>query len=107
VDQSHNLKGKLEAMIQTVIMAQQLFAKAALVDHQELCRAQQTPDLVRAESCLQDAFAIDVRPAIQEWREARKLPAEPLEAFRQSGYLERITAQRAARNAQGNTSAYA
>ena len=32
VDQSHNLKGKIEAMIQTVTMAQQLFAKAALVD---------------------------------------------------------------------------
>ncbi len=35
VDQSHNLKGKIEAMIQTVTMAQQLFAKAALVDSQE------------------------------------------------------------------------
>ena len=94
-------------MIQTVSMAQQLFAKAALVDHQELCHAQQTPDLVRAESCLQDAFATDVRPAIQEWREVRNLPSEPLEAFRQSGYLERITEERAAGNAQGNTLAYA
>ena len=37
VDQSHNLKGKIEAMIQTVTMAQELFAKAALVDHEELC----------------------------------------------------------------------
>src|SRR3954468_2418481 len=36
VDQSHNLKGKIEAMIQTVNMAQQLFAKAALVDHRRL-----------------------------------------------------------------------
>ena len=33
VDQSHNLKGKIEAMIQTVTMAQELFAKAALVDY--------------------------------------------------------------------------
>ena len=32
IDQSHNLKGKIEAMIQTVTMAQELFAKAALVD---------------------------------------------------------------------------
>jgi L-rhamnose isomerase / sugar isomerase len=107
VDQSHNLKGKIEAMIQTVSMAQQLFAKAALVDRQELSRVQQTSDLVRAESCLQDAFATDVRPAIQEWRRARNLPADPMEAFRQSGYLERITEQRAARNSQGSTSAYA
>src|SRR5579859_3469049 len=49
VDQSHNLKGKIEAMIQTVTMAQQLFAKAALVDHRELAVAQQNCDLVRAE----------------------------------------------------------
>ncbi len=33
IDQSHNLKGKIEAMIQTVVMAQMLFAKAAIVDH--------------------------------------------------------------------------
>ena len=28
VDQSHNLKGKIEAMIQTVVTAQELYAKA-------------------------------------------------------------------------------
>ncbi|HXA65739.1 MAG TPA: TIM barrel protein, partial [Bryobacteraceae bacterium] len=32
VDQSHNLKGKIEEAIQTVTMAQELFSKAALVD---------------------------------------------------------------------------
>ena len=36
IDQSHNLKGKIEAMIQTVTTAQELFAKAALVDHERL-----------------------------------------------------------------------
>ena len=69
VDQSHNLKGKIEAMIQTVTMAQQLFAKAALVDSKKLAVAQKKCDLVAAESLLQDAFATDVRPAIQEWRD--------------------------------------
>ena len=106
IDQSHNLKGKIEAMIQTVMMAQQLFAKAALVDHERLAAAQRSPDLVRAESCLQDAFAADVRPAIREWRVARKLPEDPIEAFRQSGYLERITIERQARNA-ASASSYA
>lgn len=98
IDQSHNLKGKIEAMIQTVTMAQQLFAKAALIDYERLIAAQEAPDLVRAESCLQDAFAADVRPAIEEWRTSKKLPADPLDAFRQSGYLERVTAERGARN---------
>ena len=106
VDQSHNLKGKIEAMIQTVTMAQQLYAKAALVDGKTLAATQKDCDVVRAESLLQDAFATDVRPAIQEWRESKGLPKDPLEAFRQSGYLERIMKERAARNSQ-NVSSYA
>jgi L-rhamnose isomerase / sugar isomerase len=106
VDQSHNLKGKIEAMIQTVTMAQQLFAKAALVDSAKLAIAQRNCDLVGAESLLQDAFATDVRPVIQEWRQSKGLPKDPMEAFRQSGYLERITKERAVRNSQ-NVSSYA
>jgi L-rhamnose isomerase/sugar isomerase len=106
VDQSHNLKGKIEAMIQTVTIAQQLFAKAALVDTKKLATAQKNCDLVGAESLLQDAFATDVRPAIQDWRYSKGLPKDPMEAFRQSGYLERITKERAAKNAH-NVSSYA
>src|SRR5262249_58836849 len=46
IDQSHNLKGKIEAMIQTVVVAQQLYAKATLVDCAALAAAQQQTDLV-------------------------------------------------------------
>jgi L-rhamnose isomerase / sugar isomerase len=106
VDQSHNLKGKIEAMIQTVTVAQQLFAKAAMVDIEKLTAAQQKCNLVEAESCLQDAFATDVRPVIQEWRESKGLPKDPMDAFRQSGYLERITKDRASKNSH-NVSSYA
>ncbi len=104
IDQSHNLKGKMEAMIQTVTMAQELFSKAALVDHKRLAAAQNVSDLVRAESCLQDAFATDVRPVIREWRASKGLPADPMDAFRNSGYLERISQERAARNMASVTS---
>src|SRR5436305_11240438 len=55
VDQSHNLKGKIEAMIQTVMHAQELYAKAALVDHDRLTAAQRHARLVKAESVLRDA----------------------------------------------------
>ena len=99
IDQSHNLKGKIEAMIQTVTVAQELYSKAALVDHGALAAAQARTDLVRAESILQDAFSTDVRPAIREWRVSKQLPADPLQAFRESGYLERITAERSKRTA--------
>jgi L-rhamnose isomerase / sugar isomerase len=106
IDQSHNLKNKIEAMIQTVGMAQQLFSKAALVDHERLSEAQNNADLIDAETLLQDAFATDVRPAIEEWRASKGLPTDPLNAFRESGYLERICKERAARNAQ-SVSSYA
>jgi L-rhamnose isomerase/sugar isomerase len=99
VDQSHNLKGKIEAMIQTVCVAQELYAKAALVDQAALAGAQHRPDIVRAEAILQDAFSTDVRPAVREWRASKKLPADPLQAFRDSGYIERITAERGSRSA--------
>ncbi len=104
IDQSHNLKGKIEAMIQTVTMAQQLFSKAALVDYPQLALAQKNCDLVQAESLLQDAFNTDVRPAIQEWRSSKGLPPDPMKAFRESGYLERIIKERATQNSQGVTS---
>jgi L-rhamnose isomerase/sugar isomerase len=98
VDQSHNLKGKMEAMIQTVCTAQELYAKAALVDHERLAQLQQRCSLVDAEECLRGAFWYDVRPAIREWRTSHGLPQDPMQTFRESGYLERITASRRERN---------
>jgi L-rhamnose isomerase/sugar isomerase len=106
IDQSHNLKGKIEEAIQTVVMAQIFFAKAALVDHAALASAQNKCDLIAAESLLQDAFNTDVRPAIQDWRDSKGLPRDPLKAFLGSGYIERITKERAARNSQ-SVSSYA
>jgi L-rhamnose isomerase/sugar isomerase len=104
IDQSHNLKGKIEAMIQTVTCAVELFAKASLVDHEKLAGFQAKCALVDAESCLKDAFSTDVRPAIREWAIARGLPADPMDAFRQSGYLEAITAERSRKNMSAITS---
>jgi L-rhamnose isomerase/sugar isomerase len=104
IDQSHNLKGKIEEAIQTVTMAQQLFAKAALVDHEALSQAQTQCELVAAESLLQDAFNTDVRPVIQEWRDSKGLPRDPLKAFQGSGYMQRISKERATRNSQSITS---
>jgi L-rhamnose isomerase/sugar isomerase len=85
-------------MIQTVCTAQELVARAALVDHERLARLQQECALVDAEETLRGAFWQDVRPAIREWRKARKLPADPMSAFRESGYLEKATRERSEKN---------
>ena len=104
IDQSHNMKGKLEAMVQTVVAAQELYAKAALVDQEELASLQDACELVAAEEAFRGAFWTDVRPVVKEWREARKLPVDPLASLKADGYLDAITAERAAANAGGGSS---
>jgi L-rhamnose isomerase / sugar isomerase len=99
IDQSHNIKGKIEAMVQTVVAAQELYLKAALVDRERLAELQSEAKTVEAEECLRTAFWTDVRPALKEWRAKRGLPEDPLKALREGGYVERIERERKARNA--------
>ena len=98
IDQSHNLKGKIEAMVQTVVTAQELYLKAALIDRERLAELQQTCDLVAAEELYRGAFWRDVRPLTRAWREARGLAADPLEALRAGGYVDRIARERGSRS---------
>ncbi|WP_050061558.1 TIM barrel protein [Silvibacterium bohemicum] len=106
IDQSHNLKGKVEAMVQTVVAAQELYAKAALVDQAKLAGLQDECRLVEAEELFRGAFYTDVRPAVAQWRVTRGLPHDPLKTLYESGYVERAAKQRAAKNA-GSVSSYA
>jgi L-rhamnose isomerase / sugar isomerase len=106
IDQSHNLKGKMEAMVQTVMTAQELFAKAALVDEKRLSEAQSKAEIVKAEEYLRDAFATDVRPIVEAWRKSKGLPVNPLRALYESGYVEKISRERAASN-KASLSSYA
>ena len=104
IDQSHNIKGKMEAMVQAVVSAQELFAKALLVDHERLAELQAEAKTVDAEECLRNAFWSDVRPVLKTWRERRGLPQDPLKALRESGYVEKIERERKARNSSLSTS---
>jgi L-rhamnose isomerase/sugar isomerase len=94
IDQCHNEKPKIEATIQTVVMAQELYAKAALVDHDALRRAQASNNVVDAELILKHAFFTDVAPALASWRQANQLPADPLAEHRRSGYVRSAAADR-------------
>ena len=98
IDQSHNLKGKMEAMVQTVVTAQELYLKAVLVDRERLAELQQSCDLVAAEELFRGAFWEDVRPLTAEWRQARGMKADPLAALRASGYVERTAKDRGSRS---------
>ncbi|MBN9504102.1 MAG: sugar isomerase [Armatimonadetes bacterium 55-13] len=97
VDQSHNLKPKIEAMIQTVTTAQEMFLKAQMVDLDGLAAAQASMNIVDAENYLREGFEEDVRPLLREWRSFKGMAAEPLLAFRESGYEAKVGAERKAR----------
>jgi len=45
-------------------------------------------ELVAAEGCLKDAFSCRLSPVIRDWGRSRGC-RRPMDAFRQSGYLER------------------
>jgi L-rhamnose isomerase/sugar isomerase len=106
IDQSHNLKDKMDAMVQTVVTAQELYAKAALIDREKLVELQDACRLVEAEECFRTAFWTDVRPMLKEWRVARGLPADPLQALSESGYVAQISRERGSKNA-ASVSSYA
>jgi L-rhamnose isomerase / sugar isomerase len=94
VDQCHNEKPKVEAMLQTVAMAQDLYAKAAIVDHDALRRAQAKNNVIDAELILKKAFFTDVSPAIAAFRKQNKLPGDPLAEHRRQGYEKKAAADR-------------
>jgi L-rhamnose isomerase/sugar isomerase len=97
IDQSHNVKPKIQAMIQTVARVQELFGKACCVDRDALIAAQANEDTVGSEEVLRRAFATDVSPILKQVRKALGAPADPLEAFRASGYEQKAGKERAAR----------
>jgi L-rhamnose isomerase / sugar isomerase len=86
IDQSHNIKDPIEALLQTVDQLQQAYAKACLVDHDALAAHQASGDVMMAERTLKAAYETDVRPLVAEARHRRGGALDPVLAFRESGY---------------------
>lgn len=107
VDQSHNLKPKIAAMIQTVTMTHELYTKALLVDRPKLADAQVRGDIVAAETCLRDAFFTDVRPIVGLARIRMGLAPDALDAHSQSGYTQKAAADRTAKHGTAGGGSYA
>ncbi len=94
IDQSLNVEGKIDAMIQSVVNIQTAYAKALLVERERLAAAQQAGDVLGAHRVLLEAFETDVRPLLARHRERRGLHGDPVAAFREGGYAEQRTAER-------------
>jgi L-rhamnose isomerase/sugar isomerase len=105
IDQSHNVKPKIQATIQSVMTIQELFAKACLVDRKALAEAQAREDVIAGENALKRAFHTDVTDILADVRGKLGVPADPLEAYRQSGHEQRIDKDRARRRKEMGISA--
>ena len=94
IDQSHNIEGKIDAMIQSVMNIQTAYAKALLVDESRLAAAQRESDVLGAHRVLLEAFETDVRPLVARLRAEVGVEPDPVEAFRRGGYAERLAHER-------------
>jgi L-rhamnose isomerase/sugar isomerase len=94
IDQSHNIEPKIEAMILSVTNLQEAYAKALVVDRKALAEARAAGDVLAAHRVLLEAYNTDVRPLCMRAREELGASADPVTAFRQSGYLEKVGEER-------------
>ena len=94
IDQSHIMKPKVEAMIQSVLNIQTAYARALLVDRRVLAAAQAQDDTVGCEEVLRAAYDTDVRPLLAQVRLELGAAVDPLADYRASGYFAKIAAER-------------
>ena len=96
IDQSHNLKDPIEALLQTVEALQRAYAQALLVDRAALSHYQDQNDVLMAERALTQAYQTDVAPLVAEARRRQDGALDPVATFRASGYRAAKADDRAA-----------
>ena len=94
IDQTHNIEPKIEAMILSVTNLQEAYAKALLVDRAALAETRRAGDVLGAHRLLLDAYATDVRPLCASVREDLGAAADPIAAFKESGYAGKVAEER-------------
>lgn len=96
IDQSHNLKDPVEALLQTVEALQRAYAQALLVRRDALAGYQEHNDVLMAERTLTQAYETDVAPLVAEARRRTGGAFDPVATFRASGYRAAKAAERTA-----------
>jgi L-rhamnose isomerase/sugar isomerase len=94
IDQSHNVEGKIDAIIQSVMNIQTAYAKALLVDEKRLAEAQLEGDVLGGYRILLEAFETDVRPLLARLRAGLGVAEDPVAAFRDGGHAADLARER-------------
>ena len=101
LDEGHNIEAKIPGQIRSVLNVVEMAARALMIDLDALERAQEAGDVMGANDIFMDAFYLDVRPALAQWRAGRGLAADPMAEFLASGYLAQIGETRVGGNQAG------
>jgi len=104
IDQSHNVEGEIDAMIQSVMNIQTAYAKALLVDEERVATAQRDGDVLDTHRLLLVAFETDVRPLLGRLRSELGPDADPSSRSRSGGHHERLVGERERRRSVVATS---
>ena len=94
IDASHNVKDPLEDLIQSLEAIQEAYAKALLIDQDDLKAAQLDNDVVKCQEILQGAYRTDVRPLLEKARLNLGGAISPIESYRSLGVRDQLIKER-------------
>lgn len=94
LDQSHNVKPKIPAVVQSLNNLQITYAKSLLVDYDQLKQAQEKHDVIVAEEILKDAYEKDVRDILREVRKEKGLPEDTIKYIKESDEYWEVVKER-------------
>jgi L-rhamnose isomerase/sugar isomerase len=94
IDQSHNVTDPIESLLTSAEAIAGSYARALLVDQAALAALQAGDDVIEARRVLRRAYETDVAPILAVARMAAGGAADPVAAYRESGWRGRKAAER-------------
>ncbi len=96
IDQSHNVTDPIESLLSSAEAIASAYAKALLVDREQLHLAQESNDTMMAFQALRRAYRTDVAPILAMARVEAGGATDPIAAFRASGWRPQKAQERRA-----------
>ncbi len=94
IDQSHNVTDPIESLMSSAETIAASYCKAQLVDREALRAAQEDNDAMLAFHIIRRAYLTDVSPILGMARMEAGGAIDPLAAYRNSGYREKVSRDR-------------
>lgn len=95
IDQCSSREKRIPAILHSIDSLQLSLAKAMLIDQKTLSKLQIADEIISANRFFNNALInADVRPLVAKARMNKKLPLDPVDEFRRSGYQLKIDKER-------------